>query len=316
MSQVGGQNPEQGAGSSEESTGDTSLERFLVLQNELHSIVANAKATQPYQQKMREALTALSRVVLEQQQEIIKLQGKIEITTTKIVPFAEIVKKQERERSRSSTRMRIRQEAPYVVTVLPKEETTTSAKTKRDLQDSINPTKLKVGVTNVRNIGRGGVLIETKKEDDLDKLIEEMKKLDNLKDQYMVKKVTKRNPTVILYNVNKDISKDDLISKIKQQNEDMENAEIEIRFSFKGKTGMNWVVSMDPDSFRKVKFRQKLYVGWERISVREFLRTMQCFNCWRYGHLARNCKNKQTCVKCSGEHDVKQCESTIYKCGN
>lgn len=45
---------------------------------------------------------------------------------------------------------------------------------------------------------------------------------------------------IILYNVHKDVVKDELIEKIVIQNDDLEDAKMEIRFSFKGKTGVNW----------------------------------------------------------------------------
>lgn len=41
----------------------------------------------------------------------------------------------------------------------------------------------------------------------------------------------------------------------------------------------------------------------------------QCSNCWKYGHLAKNCpKNNKVCPKCGGRHE--NCEITIFKCVN
>lgn len=167
-------------------------DRFVEIQNDLFGVVSNSKITITLQQRLREGISALSKLLMGQQQEIAGLKGKLEMTSTKIMPFAEIVRKQERERSRSLTRMRIRQEAPYVAIVLPKDETCTSIKTKKELQSAIDPMRLRVGVTNLRNIGRGGVIIETKKEEDLDKNLEDMKKLDALKDHFTAKKVETR----------------------------------------------------------------------------------------------------------------------------
>ena len=33
----------------------------------------------------------------------------------------------------------------------------------------------------------------------------------------------------------------------------------------------------------------------------------QCFRCQKYGHSAIECKNEQRCLRCSGQHTVKQC---------
>ena len=33
----------------------------------------------------------------------------------------------------------------------------------------------------------------------------------------------------------------------------------------------------------------------------------QCFKCQKYEHSAIECKNEQRCLRCSGQHTVKQC---------
>ena len=42
-----------------------------------------------------------------------------------------------------------------------------------------------------------------------------------------------------------------------------------------------------------------------------------CTVCAKLGHYAKTCKNqKQTCIKCSEQHDTKMCKSQIIKCNN
>jgi len=41
-----------------------------------------------------------------------------------------------------------------------------------------------------------------------------------------------------------------------------------------------------------------------------------CFNCWRYGHIQKNCTNDAKCVKCSmPAHDDANCKN-VSKCIN
>ena len=44
----------------------------------------------------------------------------------------------------------------------------------------------------------------------------------------------------------------------------------------------------------------------------------QCFKCQKYGHSAIECKNEQRCLRCSGQHTVKQCAEPKEnaKCAN
>jgi hypothetical protein len=43
-------------------------------------------------------------------------------------------------------------------------------------------------------------------------------------------------------------------------------------------------------------------------------RITQCFNCQGYGHRAAECKGKQTCGRCSGEHRTDECNSDKESC--
>lgn len=50
--------------------------------------------------------------------------------------------------------------------------------------------------------------------------------------------------------------------------------------------------------------------------VREYFKVRRCFNCQGYNHKASDCKNKLACIKCGGEHDVMNCNSSEKKCTN
>ena len=40
----------------------------------------------------------------------------------------------------------------------------------------------------------------------------------------------------------------------------------------------------------------------------------QCYNYCEYGHRDTNCKGKPSCRKCTGNHNTKECSSTIVQC--
>ncbi|GBN08321.1 hypothetical protein AVEN_274511-1 [Araneus ventricosus] len=53
----------------------------------------------------------------------------------------------------------------------------------------------------------------------------------------------------------------------------------------------------------------KVNLGWCRLKIREFIRPRQCFVCYRYGHMARHCidRDKIFCTRC-GEEKPKAAE--------
>lgn len=42
----------------------------------------------------------------------------------------------------------------------------------------------------------------------------------------------------------------------------------------------------------------------------------RCFKCNGFNHKSTECKNKQACLKCGEDHNVKECKSNEYKCVN
>lgn len=43
-------------------------------------------------------------------------------------------------------------------------------------------------------------------------------------------------------------------------------------------------------------------------------RAIQCYNCFRWGHLDKNCKNSIRCSKCGESHKSIECSSKILFC--
>jgi len=45
-------------------------------------------------------------------------------------------------------------------------------------------------------------------------------------------------------------------------------------------------------------------------------RATQCLNCGLFNHIAKHCRAKTVCGKCSGGHRTDTCQSTVNKCSN
>lgn len=294
--------------------------RFVEIQAEMNDVFASARVSAPMQRRLRIGLKALSKIFIEQQSIIANLKGKVEAASADlqtITPFAEIMKQQASEaRTKPPPRKEGKKSLPHVAMIYPNGEGVESSVTKKAIQAAINPAELKVGISRIRQIRKGGILIETTREEDLDKIIKEIEEKEVTKNSYTAKKQVKRFPRVILYDVNPEVKKEELVERLKTQNEFLEESSIEIGFSFKGKNGTNWVLTVDPSTFFRLKRSVKIYIGWDSISFREFIRPTQCFKCWRFGHIAKFCRNKKCCAKCTEEHEEKDCKSSDKKCRN
>lgn len=63
---------------------------------------------------------------------------------------------------------------------------------------------------------------------------------------------------------------------------------------------------------------KEVFFGLIRFSVREFVpKPMRCFNCQEFGHIAKVCKGKRRCARCSGDHEYGKCGVGVKpKCCN
>lgn len=65
--------------------------------------------------------------------------------------------------------------------------------------------------------------------------------------------------------------------------------------------------------------RGKIYVSGRRVVVTSIdwnKEVRRCFNCQRYGHIARLCSSDPACGRCAGAHAPGQCNSAPRRCAN
>ncbi|GBM12199.1 hypothetical protein AVEN_21007-1 [Araneus ventricosus] len=80
-----------------------------------------------------------------------------------------------------------------------KEDTPDDTKTK--LRKEINPTKLKLGIKDVRKLKKGGLVIHCDTKRDVDILKTEFETNESLKKDYAFKQMPRLNPKIILYGI-------------------------------------------------------------------------------------------------------------------
>ncbi|GIX70133.1 probable RNA-directed DNA polymerase from transposon BS [Caerostris darwini] len=194
----------------------------------------------------------------------------------------------------------------FVTTIKPKvvNSTNSSLKMKTTIRNKIDIRKLNVGVKSVRLIRDGGIIIETVNEEDLDKLIAEFKKQDELAGDFNIAKPVARWPQIICFDVDTETTKEDILVNLRQQfpKEDNIEKDFVINHSFTNKRGKDWIVEINPKMFKTVLKEKRINLGWERISFKEYVRPTHCFKCGKFGHVAKYCNSKEEiCTNC-GAH--------------
>src|SRR6266487_31082 len=160
-----------------------------------------------------EASTALLFKNKEQEKEIEELKVKVENVGMRSTYANVVTSKNENINKVDPTKADC--VTKNVITIFHTDKTVKSEVTKQIIKTAINPAELKIGVSKVKNIGGGGVLIECLSENECKLLQGEiMKKFKELE----VKIPTKKNPNMIIYNVPNDVSDEDLLKTITAQN--------------------------------------------------------------------------------------------------
>lgn len=209
-------------------------------------------------------------------------------------------------------------EAKKVVLIYPKAgKEFTSEEVKRKLQTELNPTELKINVSKIRKVNHGGVMIECEKEAQAGRLTEAISANPELAD-LAPRPPRRRLPKVVLYNISKDCTKEELNDQLIKHNGFLEG-NIELLFPIKGKNGKaHWVAQVKPECFAKLKKKGKLNLLWEVHTVREYFRETRCFKCCGFGHFQARCPEKdQVCARC-GEagHKHQECKAEKPSCVN
>jgi len=118
---------------------------------------------------------------------------------------------------------------------------------------------------------------------------------------------TKSGPTIIIYDVDKNLPKEEIIKQMilkncEDPNSDKEMLKEKIKFRFniktKNATKANWVVELPPVLYNELIRRERVYIGFLSYRIKTFINITRCFKCHGYGHPARNCTADQLCEKC------------------
>jgi hypothetical protein len=110
----------------------------------------------------------------------------------------------------------------------------------------------------------------------------------------------------------------DIIECMKKQNECIKDAELKVLHVFEVKYNETYgaIIESDPKSFNILMEKKTIVIGMDACNVTESLSVLRCYKCCGYNHKSNTCKNKKACLRCGGEHEIKECSSDRNECIN
>ncbi|GBM48164.1 hypothetical protein AVEN_138297-1 [Araneus ventricosus] len=256
----------------------------------------------------------MMKLFFEQQVMVMHLMGRLAEREVNQEKYYSTLVKTAPRRSESRDRYKPIPKRQYSVLVNAKQDQPPEI-TKKSIQANVFPSNIEVRIKSVKKIKKGGIAVNTFSEEDIDKLVEEFKKNAEIVNNYDIIKPQPKKPRIVIYGVDNDLTKEEVQDNLAAQNDDMIPEGSEVLFSFQGKLGRNWIVQLNPDVYQRIKDRDRLNIGWTRLHFREYLRILQCYKCFRYGHIREKCKNDESCVCCGEGHSSTSCEMDL-KCRN
>lgn len=201
--------------------------------------------------------------------------------------------------------------------IQPKKKEQNSSTTKEMLQRVVNATE--VGVSGVKSLSNGAVLIQCKTDEGIDAIEQKVKEHDN--ENYTTKeKSNTNNGKMKIVGMTKKYDEQELSGFITSQLDVYECDTIKVLKIYTDKNlrneRYNAIVELNSAVMNELIKKGKINVNWDECRVHAYIQIKRCFKCLGFNHMANECKNKLACSKCGDEHRATECNSETTSCVN
>ena len=188
----------------------------------------------------------------------------------------------------------------------------------RVLKEKVNPAEIKVGITSLKALRDGRVIIEASSRNEINLLGDKIR--EECAETLAVNMQTLKKPRMIILNTPTEITPENILEILTQQNPELATEEDNMvpKLSYKTKRGTTNIVIEVNSEIRKRLLHNRVKLGWTLCRVDDYLVAKRCFRCSRYNHTHKECKGDKVCPLCAGNHKLKECKAAIseHKCIN
>jgi hypothetical protein len=186
------------------------------------------------------------------------------------------------------------------------------------LKRKVNPIDMKVGISALKTLKNGQLLIESEKKSELEEVCKKINEVCGEELESYMQKL--REPRIIVFNVPEDITTENAVQAIVLQNSELNLNENEIKpkFVFEDKRKhKNLVLEVNSET-RKRLVDRKLKIGWHVCNSSDYLSVTRCYKCSKYNHRAQECYGAVVCPHCAQSHTLQECKASKenYRCVN
>ncbi|CAB0017267.1 unnamed protein product, partial [Nesidiocoris tenuis] len=195
--------------------------------------------------------------------------------------------------------------------------------TRKAMKDNIKPADMGIGVTSVRLAGSKGIVVNTRSEEDRDKLMR-MPTLNT--EGFKVELPKTKLPKIQIFGVDRGMAKSEVAEAIWNQNltsvvtqeEFNKNFDLVFNRGIRERETVIWVAEISPALRDILLSKKQIFIMWDVCRVADYLAVTRCFKCQAYGHPAKYCKVADVCDHCAGDHQGDACpnKSSPVKCAN
>jgi len=179
----------------------------------------------------------------------------------------------------------------------------------RVLKEKVNPAEIKVGITSLKTLRDGRILIEPGSRTELNLLG------DTIREEYaetlVVNMQSLRKPRMIILNTPTEITPENILEILTQQNSELatEGENIVPKFCYTTKRGTRNIVTEVNSEIRKRLLHNRVKLGWTLCKVDDYLVAKRRFRCSRYNHTRKECKGEYVFPLCTENHKLKECKA-------
>jgi len=169
----------------------------------------------------------------------------------------------------------------------------TSEMIKKILKSKVNPTEIKVGITSLKLLRDGIVMMEANSKNEIEAIGNEIEETFGAELEVNIHK--RRNPRLVLLSIPEGIKLENVEETPAKQNPQLDIKEGDIRTNFCYTTKRetrNLVIELDSGA-RKKLIQARIKLEWATCRVYGYIVAKRRFPCSRYNHNFRDCRGRR-----------------------
>ena len=186
------------------------------------------------------------------------------------------------------------------------------------LKSKVDGTQLKVGISALKTLKNGQILIQSDNKSDLEEVNKRIAEACGEELEGYIP--TLKNPRLIVLNVPEDITPENVAQAIVLQNSELglNESDIKPKFAFEDRRKhKNLIIEVNSETRKRLRDR-KLKIGWHVCNSTDYLNVTRCYKCSKYNHRTTEYFGEVTCPHCAQNHKMHECRDSRenYRCVN